>query len=65
MSGDDLLYSNQADDISDRDLTLAGPIRFRSAGSEVTMDRPGVGAVVVSGRNIALLFVSYVEETTV
>lgn len=65
VSGWLLSYSNQADDILDRDLTLAGPIRFRSAGSKVTMDRPGVGAVVVSARNIALLFVSYVEEAPV
>lgn len=65
VSGWLLSYSNQAEDISDRDLTLTGPIRFRSAGSTVTTDRPGVGAVVVSARNIALLFVSYVEETPV
>jgi len=62
ISGWLLSYSNQAEDISDRDLTLAGPIRFRSVGSEVTLDRPGVGAVVVSARNIALLLVSYVVK---
>jgi hypothetical protein len=61
VSGWLLSYSNQAEDMSDRDLTLAGPVMFRSAGSPVTMDQEGVGAVVVSARNITLLFVSYVQ----
>lgn len=62
VSGWLLSFSNQADDIADRDLTLASPIKYRPAGCDTVVEQMGVGSVVVAARQIALIFVSYVVE---
>lgn len=60
VSGWLLSFSNHADDIADRDLTLSSPIKYRPAGSDTVVEQVGVGSVVVAARQIVLMFVSYV-----
>jgi hypothetical protein len=55
-------YSNVADDSADRDLLLAGPIRYRVSGGEEEKILRNVGAISVSARHIILLTVSYLDE---
>jgi hypothetical protein len=62
VSGYLVSHSRLVDDSPDRDLVLGPPITFRPAESDVAVQREGVGAVVVSARQIAVLFVSYVKN---
>jgi hypothetical protein len=55
-----LSFSPNSDETADRELTLSGPISYRSP----TVDEPvdlGVGAVALSARRIQYLTVSYLE----
>jgi hypothetical protein len=55
-----LSYSPDSDETADRELTLSGPISYRSPTEDAVVDL-GVGAVAVSARRIQYLTVSYVE----
>jgi hypothetical protein len=57
------LYSYNPDEpeTGDRDLVLGAPLRIRAAGTDETGPLEGVGAVVVSARQLVRLHVTYVE----
>lgn len=56
-----LSYSPDSDETADRELTLSGPITYRSSTSEDAAEL-GVGAVAVSARRIQFLSVSYITD---
>jgi hypothetical protein len=55
-----LTYSPDSDETADRELTLSGPVTYRSPTGQEAMDL-GVSAVAVSARRIQYLTVSYLE----
>ncbi|MFL6161057.1 MAG: DUF6338 family protein [Jatrophihabitantaceae bacterium] len=56
-----LSFSPDSDETADRELTLSGPISYRSPTADDAVDL-GVGAVAVSARRIQYLTVSYVDR---
>lgn len=59
VSGWLLSYNMATDDIADRDITLAAPIHYRPPGALEANELPRTSAVVVSARQLSVLFVSY------
>lgn len=60
-------YSTDVEETADRDFVLAEPITFRPPGdSEESQDQqlPGVSRIVLSARDVARLYVSYIDEPT-
>jgi len=55
-----LRFSPDSDETADRELTLSGPVTYRSPTGDETVDL-GVSAVAVSARRIQYLTVSYLE----
>ncbi|HEU5268924.1 MAG TPA: DUF6338 family protein [Jatrophihabitans sp.] len=55
-----LTFSLDSDETADREITLTGPIAYRSPTAAKAVDL-GVGAVAVSARRIQYLTVSYLE----
>lgn len=56
-------YSTLVAETRDRELTLAGEVRYRAAGATDTTVLPKVNAVSVSAERIQILTVTYVEPT--
>jgi hypothetical protein len=61
-------FNRSSEDLPDRDLVLAGPLRYRQAGSTEEQTEPiEASAACISARNIKTMFVSYLspeqEET--
>ncbi|MCP2167297.1 DUF6338 family protein [Goodfellowiella coeruleoviolacea] len=52
-------YNTSINETGDRDLTLAAPIRYRAKDAREATELADTSAVVVSARQVALLFVSY------
>lgn len=52
-------YNTAVTETGDRDLTLSAPIRYRAKDAREATELADTSAVVVSARNVALLFVSY------
>lgn len=52
-------YSTAVTETGDRDLTLSAPIRYRAKDAREATVLEGTSAVVVSARNVVLMFVSY------
>lgn len=63
VSGWLLSYSMSADDIADRDITLAAPIHYRPPGATETSELARTSAVMVSARQLSVLFVSHQTDT--
>lgn len=52
-----------ADDLADRDITLVAPIRYRPPGASEVDEVTRTSAVVVSARQLSVLFVSHQTDT--
>jgi uncharacterized protein DUF6338 len=59
VSGWLLSYNMSADDVADRDITLAAPIHYRPPGASEVDELVRTSAVVVSARQLSVLFVSH------
>jgi hypothetical protein len=59
VSGWLLSYNMSADDVADRDITLAAPIHYRPPGASEADELIRTSAVVVSARQLSVLFVSH------
>ncbi|NUT52419.1 MAG: hypothetical protein HOV94_34775 [Saccharothrix sp.] len=55
-------YNTSINETGDRDLTLAAPIRHRAKGATEAVELPGTSALVVSARNVVMLFISYQSD---
>jgi hypothetical protein len=56
-------YSTAVEETADRDFVLAGPITFRPPG-ESEDPLLGVSRIVISARDVARLYVSYIDGST-
>jgi hypothetical protein len=56
-------YSTAVEETADRDFVLAGPITFRPPG-EPEDPLLGVSRIVISARDVARLYVSYIDGST-
>ncbi len=63
VSGWLLSYNMSADDAADRDITLAAPIHYRPPGASEVNEVARTSAVVVSARQLSVLFVSHQTDT--
>ncbi len=63
VSGWLLSYNMSADDVADRDITLVAPIRYRPPGASEVGEVTRTSAVVVSARQLSVLFVSHQTDT--
>jgi hypothetical protein len=54
-------YSTEVKESAHRDLVLAAPITFRATGDPDLVEVPGVSRVILSAREMARLYVSYVD----
>ncbi len=63
VSGWLLSYNMSADDVADRDVTLAAPIHYRPPGASEVDELVRTSAVVVSARQLSVLFVSHQSDT--
>jgi hypothetical protein len=63
LAGWVLSYSPNSDETADRELTLSGPISFRSPTADVVSELD-VGAIALSARRIQYLTVSYLDPAT-
>jgi hypothetical protein len=63
VSGWLLSYNMSADDVADRDITLAAPIYYRPPGASEVDEVARTSAVIVSARQLSVLFVSHQRHT--
>lgn len=52
-------YNTSINETGDRDLTLAAPIRYRAKGTAEAVELAGTSALIISARNLVMVFVSY------
>jgi hypothetical protein len=64
VSGWLLSYNMSADDVADRDISLAAPIHYRPPGASEANEVTRTSAVIVSARQLSVLFVSHQTGTS-
>jgi hypothetical protein len=55
-------YNTSITETGDRDLTLAAPIRYRAKGAAEAVELADTSALIVSARNVVMVFVSYQSD---